>query len=223
MLLNVSSVTKQYVSGTQKVAAIDNVSLSLQKGDYLSIAGPSGSGKSTLLHMMGGLDVPTKGVIHYNGIDIFSLSDKNLSVWRAGKVGFIFQFYHLIEELNVLENITVAAFSSKGKLSLKRARSLLEYLGIAQREIFFPSQLSGGQKQKVAIARALINDPDIILCDEPTGSLDKDSGQNVADLLEQMNKEMKKTIILVTHNIEIAQRANKVLYLREGKLVSKNT
>lgn len=218
-LLEVVSVTKTYHNGRENVCALRDVSLSLREGDYLAIAGPSGAGKSTLLHVMGGLDSPTKGNIFFQGKDVYRLKDEKLALWRSRTVGFVFQFYHLIEELSVLENVALPAFlKERRKSSLKSALVLLKYLGISSRQNFFPSQLSGGEKQKVALARALINDPQILLCDEPTGNLDKDSQTAVVGLLEQLNKERRKTIVVVTHNLELAGRAKMIVYIKEGQV-----
>lgn len=219
-LLEVVSLTKVYHNGREEVAALREISFSLREEDYLAIVGPSGAGKSTLLHIMGGLDIPTKGKVLFKEKDIYQKKDKSLASWRNKSIGFVFQFYHLIEELNVLENIAIAAHMRLGKSSFKKSEELLKYLGIAERGSFFPSQLSGGEKQKVAIARALINEPDIILCDEPTGNLDKDSQDRVVELIERLNKEKKKTIVLVTHNLELAKRAKRMITLKSGELVA---
>ncbi|MBU1122803.1 MAG: ABC transporter ATP-binding protein [Candidatus Omnitrophota bacterium] len=220
-MLNIESVTKKYHNGREEVLAVDNVSLLCNEGDYLAIVGHSGAGKSTLLHIMGGLDLPTRGKVLFKGTDVYRLRDSNLSLWRSQTVGFVFQFYHLIEELNVLENVAIASFlRGERKSSLKRAQELLEYLGIAKRKNFFPSQLSGGERQKVAFARALINDPQVLLCDEPTGNLDKDSQNVVVGLLEQLNTEQRKTVIIVTHNLELAQKAKRIVNIKEGQIGS---
>lgn len=218
-LIDTVLVTKVYRNGVEKVFAVKDVSLSLKEEDWIAIVGPSGAGKSTLLHIIGGLEIPTKGEVIFNNKSIYKMKDKALSLWRNSRVGFVFQFFHLIEELSVLENVAVASFEELNrKSSLKKAQELLKYLGIEERESFSPSQLSGGEKQKVAIARALINDPQIILCDEPTGNLDKDSQTKVIELLEELNKEKKKTIVLVTHNLELAKRAKKVVLMETGEL-----
>ena len=216
-LIELISATKIYKSAVS-VVALQDISLSLNVGDCYAIVGPSGAGKSTLLHIMGGLDRPTKGGVLFKGKNLYKMRDKELAAWRNRTVGFVFQFYHLIEELNVLENITIASFRQKRKSSLKRAKELLQYLGISRRMHFFPSQLSGGERQKVALARALINDPEIILCDEPTGNLDKDSQIKVVELLDKLNKEMKKAIVLVTHNLELAKQVKEVVFIEGGKL-----
>ena len=216
-LVKLKSVTKIY-EGAKPVVALDEASFSVGKGEYCALVGPSGAGKSTFLHIMGGLDRPTRGEVIFNDKDMYKMSDKELASWRNDTVGFVFQFYHLIEELNVLENIAIASFKRGIKSSFKRADELLQYLGIAERAQFFPSQLSGGEKQRVAIARALINDPQVVLCDEPTGNLDKDSRAKVTELLDTLNREMGKTVILVTHNLELAKRANRVLFIEAGKI-----
>jgi ABC-type lipoprotein export system ATPase subunit len=192
--------------------------LSIHEQDYLAVVGPSGAGKSTLLHAIGGLDKPSSGEILFKNKSIYEMKDNDLADWRNKTVGFVFQFYHLLEELNVLENITIAAIFLKRKSALKKAQELLEYLGLEKRMNFFPSQLSGGEKQKVALARALINEPQILLCDEPTGNLDKHSQDKVTEMLEKLNKEKNKTIILVTHNLELAKRAKRIIMLKSGEI-----
>lgn len=218
-VIEIDSVTKVYRSGAQKVFAVKDVSLSLKEYDYIAVVGPSGAGKSTVLHILGGLETPTRGEVVFNGKNIYKMKDKPLSLWRNSTVGFVFQFFHLIEELNILENVAIASFQKlKRKSSLKNAQELLKYLGIEERRNFFPSQLSGGEKQKAAIARALINDPQIVLCDEPTGNLDKDSQSKVIELLEELNREKGKIVVLVTHNLELAKRAKKVILMEAGEL-----
>ncbi|UCC94516.1 MAG: ABC transporter ATP-binding protein [Candidatus Omnitrophota bacterium] len=217
-LLEVITLTKVYRNGADEVVALKNVSLPIFTHDYVSVVGPSGAGKSTLLHSIGGLEPPSQGAVVFKEKSIYQMKDAELSAWRNTTVGFVFQFYHLIEELNICENITLSAVLGKRKSSFKRAQELLKYLGIEARGNFFPSQLSGGERQKVAIARALINDPQIILCDEPTGNLDSDSEEKVIDLLGRLHREQNKTIILVTHNLELAKKAERVLYLKDGKL-----
>ena len=219
-LIGVNSLTKVYHNGRENVHAVHNVSFTLSAQDYVAIIGPSGAGKSTLLHIVGGLETPTSGQVTFKGEDIYQMKEKHLAHWRNATVGFVFQFYHLIEELNVLENVALAAYLAKRKSSLKRAQELLEYLGIEERRNFFPSQLSGGEKQKTAIARALINNPEVILCDEPTGNLDVDSANKVMHLLEELNREKKKTIILITHNLELAKRAKRVIHIKAGAIVN---
>jgi putative ABC transport system ATP-binding protein len=219
-LLDIVSLTKVYHNGREKVYALKEVSFLLKEEDYIAVVGPSGAGKSTLLHIIGGIDMPTKGKVLFRGQDIYHKKDSGLASWRSQTVGFVFQFYHLIEELNVLENIAIAACSQSRKTSLKRAEELLKYLGLSERKNFFPSQLSGGEKQKTAIARALINEPEIILCDEPTGNLDKDSQDRVVELLEKLNKGRRKTIVIVTHNLELARRAKRMITLKSGEIAA---
>jgi len=217
-ILSAFKLVKNYQSGAEKVCAVNTVTLDVDEGNYLAIVGPSGSGKSTLLHLLGGLDTPSSGQVFFDGKNIYHLSDAKRAAWRNKNIGFVFQFYHLVEELNVMENICVAAFSLKARAASQKAKELLGYLGIEKRAKFFPSQLSGGEKQKVAFARALINGPKIILCDEPTGNLDHDSQDKVIDLLEKINKEQKKTVIIVTHNLQLASRAHKTLSMESGAI-----
>ncbi|MFA5100789.1 MAG: ABC transporter ATP-binding protein [Candidatus Omnitrophota bacterium] len=222
-LLDISALAKTYSNGKEKVYALKNVNLTLSSHDYVAIVGPSGAGKSTLLHTMGGLEPPDEGAVLCKGEDIYSFNDAALSLWRNRTVGFVFQFYHLIEELNVTENVALAGFVAQRdcrKSSLKKAQALLQYLGIAARGNFFPSQLSGGERQKVAIARALINEPELLLCDEPTGNLDNESQERVVALLEQLYHEKKKTIVVVTHNLELAKRAQRVFTIRNGEILT---
>ena len=219
-LIEVISLKRIYLEADTEVGALKDVSFSVYPCDYLSIVGPSGAGKSTLLHLIGGIDTPTQGTVLFKGEDIYKMNRKRRALWRNKNIGFIFQFYHLIEELNVLDNILVASFEDR-KFSFKKAQELLKYLGIKERENFFPSQLSGGEKQKVAIARALINEPDLILCDEPTGNLDKESQERVMELLRKLNEEKKKTIVLVTHNLELAERAKRMVFIKNGEIVDK--
>lgn len=218
-IIELKSLTKIYKSANESIMALEDISFSLEAGDYVSIVGPSGAGKSTLLHILGGLDFPTAGEVLFKGKDIYKLSDKEVSSWRSNHIGFVFQFYHLIEELNVLENVILPLRLSGKEYSLKTIQELLEYLGIENKQRSFPSQLSGGQKQKAAFARALANDPDIILCDEPTGNLDVESKDRVIQLLDKLNREKNKTIVLVTHNLELAKETKKILFIKQGKVI----
>ncbi|MCK4519654.1 MAG: ABC transporter ATP-binding protein [Candidatus Omnitrophica bacterium] len=215
-LFRVESLIKTYHNGQELTKALNGVSLSLYPGDYLAIVGPSGAGKSTLLHTLGGLDCPTTGRVFFEGRDVYRMKDKELSLWRSKNIGFVFQFYHLIEELNILENVTLALNLNKKKYSLKTIEKLLEYLGIADKMKVFPSQLSGGQRQRAAFARALINEPNVILCDEPTGNLDKNSQEKIIALLDKLNKEKNITVVLVTHNLEIAKCAKRIMFIEDG-------
>ncbi len=216
-LMEVNAVTKVYRDGVA-FTALKNISLSVYAQDYLAIVGPSGAGKSTLLHIMGGLEPPTKGKVFFIEKSLYKMKDRELSLWRTKSAGFVFQFYHLIEELSVLENVAIAASREGRKYSFKKARELLKYLGLEDKQEAFPSQLSGGQKQRVAIARALVNEPEILFCDEPTGNLDKESQEKIAGLLENLNKVKKKTIVLVTHNLDLAKQAKRILFIEGGEI-----
>jgi ABC-type lipoprotein export system ATPase subunit len=216
------SVGKVYGKSKVSCCALKNIELSVAEGEYCTVIGPSGSGKSTLLHIMGGLDVPSSGLVRFRGENVAKLGEKQLCSWRNRNIGFVFQFYHLIEELSVLENIALPSLLTRmgRKTSFKKARKLLQYLDIEEKEGMVPSQLSGGEKQKAAIARALMNDPELILCDEPTGNLDSASCDKVISLLEGLHRNEKKTLVIVTHNVEIAKRAQKLFKLRGGELVA---
>jgi ABC-type lipoprotein export system ATPase subunit len=221
-LVELKNISKVYQSGKERVVALHRESFSLKKNDFLGIVGPSGAGKSTLLHILGGLEIPTQGQVLYNNKSIYAMKDSHLCQWRNRMVGFVFQFYHLIEELTVQENVSLPSFllCRDRKTAFKKGQSLLQYLEILDKKDCFPSELSGGQKQKVAIARALINEPEMILCDEPTGNLDESSARKIIELLSLLNKEKGKTIVIVTHNQEIAKVTNRVFSMKGGKLVS---
>lgn len=215
-LFKITNVTKEYRSGAENVFALNHISLEIEKNEYLSIVGPSGAGKSTLLNVLSGLDLPTKGEVLFFGKDISQMNQSKRAAWRNKHIGFVFQFYHLIEELSVIENILIASDMSKN--SFNKCQDLLKYLELSQRKNFFPSQLSGGEKQRVAIARALINNPDIILCDEPTGNLDFATQEKVVGLLEQHHNQENKTVVIVTHNLELAKRTKRCINLKDGKV-----
>ena len=219
-VFEIVSLWKIYNNGTKKIAALKDISLSIEEGEYLSITGPSGAGKTTLVSILGGLNSPTKGKVLFKGKDLFCFDEQKISIWRNKTIGFVFQFYHLIEELTVLENIALPSLLGRksAKTSFKEARKLLQYLEIEDKEKYVPSQLSGGEKQKVAIARALINSPEVILCDEPTGNLDRESAAKIVTFLEELNINENKTLIVVTHNVELAQRAKRVVSLKSGGL-----
>lgn len=221
-LIKLVGVSKVYGRKAQ-VKALDNVKLTISQGEFLAIVGPSGAGKSTLLHVAAGLDRPGSGEVFFRGRSIYGLGDRELSALRNRSFGFVFQFYHLIEELTVLENILVgtglspvSTLRQPRDYPLKKAKELLKYLGLAQREAFFPSQLSGGEKQKAALARALINEGEIIFCDEPTGNLDHVSQDAVVGLLQELNSKNNKTIILVSHNLELAKEAKRIVRINDG-------
>ena len=218
-ILKVENLSKKYGKGESEVVAVDNVSFSVEKGEFLAIVGSSGSGKSTLLHLLGGVDRPTSGKVYVDGKDIYSLSDDNLAIFRRRQVGIIYQFYNLIPILNVEENITLPCDLDGNKVDEKRLNELLKSLGLENRRKHLPNELSGGQQQRVSIGRALINNPAIILADEPTGNLDSKASEEIVELLKITNKKYKQTIIMITHNLEIANEADRVLRIEDGKIV----
>ena len=219
-ILRVENLSKKYGKGENEVIAVDNVSFSVEKGEFLAIVGSSGSGKSTLLHLLGGVDRPTSGKVYVDGKDIYSLSDDNLAIFRRRQVGIIYQFYNLIPILNVEENITLPCDLDGNKVDEKRLNELLKSLGLENRRKHLPNELSGGQQQRVSIGRAMINNPAIILADEPTGNLDSKSSEEIVELLKMTNKKYKQTIIMITHNLEIANQADRVLTIEDGKIIS---
>jgi len=225
MILEVKNIHKVYNNGKKALAVLKGVNLAVDKGKFVAIVGPSGAGKSTLLHILGGLDLPTQGNVIFDQKDIYKLSDVAISKVRNKKIGFVFQFYHLLSEFTVLENVLVPALISpeSGVRSPELRRNALEFLkqtGLEQRITHFPSQLSGGEKQRVAIVRALINNPSLLLCDEPTGNLDSKTGEEIISLIKKINLENLMTVILVTHNLELAKLADKMYHLRDGILVN---
>ena len=218
-ILRAENLTKKYGNGESEVIAVDNVSFSVEKGEFLAIVGSSGSGKSTLLHLLGGVDRPTSGKVYVDGKDIYSLNDDNLAIFRRRQVGIIYQFYNLIPILNVEENITLPCDLDGNKVDENRLNELLKSLGLENRRKHLPNELSGGQQQRVSIGRALINNPAIILADEPTGNLDSKASEEIVELLKLTNKKYKQTIIMITHNLEIANEADRVLTIEDGKIV----
>ena len=218
-ILKVENLTKIYGKGTTEVIALDNVSFSVEKGEFVAIVGASGSGKSTLLHLIGGVDRPTSGKVYIDGKDIYSLNDDKLAIFRRRQVGLIYQFYNLIPILNVEENITLPLDLDNRKVDNKHLNSLLELLGLEKRKTHLPNQLSGGQQQRTSIGRALITNPTIVLADEPTGNLDSKSSDEIVALLKKSNKEYKQTIIMITHNMEIAKVADRIIKIEDGKIV----
>lgn len=223
-IIEANNLTKVYEEPGRKVLALSGISLSIKKGEYLALVGPSGAGKSTLIHILGGLDLPTKGEVFFEGKNIKNLSRRELFLLRNKKVGFVFQFYHLIGELTVLENIFLPALAltKNFKTSRKKAEEIAEVLGLSNRLNFYPSQLSGGEQQRVAIGRALINKPCVLFCDEPTGNLDHASSENVRGILKRLNRENNTTLVLVTHNFELAKDAQRVLNIKEGRLYTES-
>ena len=218
-ILRAENLTKKYGKGESEVIAVDNVSFSVEKGEFLAIVGSSGSGKSTLLHLLGGVDRPTSGKVYVDGKDIYSLNDDNLAIFRRRQVGIIYQFYNLIPILNVEENITLPCDLDGNKVDEKRLNELLKSLGLENRRKHLPNELSGGQQQRVSIGRAMINNPAIILADEPTGNLDSKSSEEIVELLKMTNKKYKQTIIMITHNLEIANEADRVITIEDGRIV----
>lgn len=218
-ILRAENLTKKYGKGESEVIAVDNVSFSVEKGEFLAIVGSSGSGKSTLLHLLGGVDRPTSGKVYVDGKDIYSLNDDNLAIFRRRQVGIIYQFYNLIPILNVEENITLPCDLDGNKVDENRLNELLKSLGLENRRKHLPNELSGGQQQRVSIGRAMINNPAIILADEPTGNLDSKSSEEIVELLKMTNKKYKQTIIMITHNLEIANRADRVITIEDGRIV----
>jgi ABC-type lipoprotein export system ATPase subunit len=219
-LLETKQVIKSYQNGGNDFLALDQVDFTLSRNDYISIIGPSGAGKSTLLHVLGGLDGPSSGEVFYRQDNIYAMTDREISAWRNQKIGFVFQFYYLLPELTVAENVAVPylLFNRDRKTAFTKSAKLLEYLNIAEKKNSFPNELSGGQKQKVALARALINDPEIIFCDEPTGNLDSQSADLVTGLLASLHRDQNKTIIMVTHNPEVAKKALKTYQMKDGRI-----
>lgn len=218
-ILKVENLTKIYGKGTTKVVALDNVSFSVEKGEFVAIVGASGSGKSTLLHLIGGVDRPTSGKVFIDGKDIYEFDDDKLAIFRRRQVGLVYQFYNLIPILNVEENITLPLDLDNRKPNKEYLNSLIKLLGLESRKNHLPNELSGGQQQRTSIGRALVTNPTIILADEPTGNLDSKSSDEIVELLRKSNKEYKQTIIMITHNMEIAKCADRIIQIEDGKIV----
>ena len=218
-ILKVENLTKIYGKDTTKVVALDHVSFSVEKGEFVAIVGASGSGKSTLLHLIGGVDRPTSGKVYIDGQDIYKFNDDKLAIFRRRQVGLIYQFYNLIPILNVEENITLPLALDNRKVDNNTLNDMLKLLGLQNRRSHLPSQLSGGQQQRTSIGRALITNPTIILADEPTGNLDSKASDEIVALLKKSNKELKQTIIMITHNMEIAKVADRIIKIEDGKIV----
>ena len=224
-IVKTNSLYKSYRMGTTEVSVLKGVNLSIRKGEFVAIIGTSGSGKSTLLHTLGALDNPDKGTVHFENQDLQTLTCAGLNKFRNKKVGFVFQFYHLLDELNVLENVMLPAMASTGligwfltrKKTTARANDLLDRFGLSKRANHKPYQLSGGERQRTAIARALINQPALLLADEPTGNLDSVTGNGILTVFEELNK-LGQTIIMVTHDERIAERAKRIITLCDGKI-----
>lgn len=219
-ILRVENLCKTYGKGKNEVKALDNISFSVNKGEFIAIIGPSGSGKSTLLHILGGVDKPTSGKVFMNDQDIYVQNDEQLAIFRRRQVGLIYQFYNLIPILNVVENMTLPLKLDGQKVNEERVNELLELLGLADRKKHLPSQLSGGQQQRVSIGRALINAPVLVLADEPTGNLDSKSSQEIIGLLKHSNKKYGQTLIVITHDENIALQADRIIRIADGQIVS---
>ena len=218
-ILKVENLTKVYGKDMAKVTALDNVSFSVEKGEFVAIVGASGSGKSTLLHIIGGVDRPTSGKVYIDGKDIFRFNDDKLAIFRRRQVGLIYQFYNLIPILNVEENITLPLALDNREVDKHKLDEMIKLLGLENRKTHLPNELSGGQQQRTSIGRALITSPTIILADEPTGNLDSKSSDEIVALLKKSNKEFKQTIIMITHNMEIAKCADRIIKIEDGKIV----
>ncbi|MGO1477651.1 ABC transporter ATP-binding protein [Senegalia sp. (in: firmicutes)] len=219
-ILKVENLNKTYITGDTKVEALKDINLSIKKGEFVSIVGASGSGKSTLLHLLGGLDKPTSGKVIIDSEDIYDYKEEKLAIFRRRKVGFIFQFFNLIPILNVCENIALPQLLDNEKISRDYLDELISILGMKDRKNHLPSELSGGQQQRVAIGRALFNKPSIILADEPTGNLDSVTSKEVIELLKFTAKKFNQTLILITHELNIAEMADRVITIKDGIVVS---
>ena len=218
-ILKVENLVKTYGKGETKINAVDNVSFTVNKGEFVAIVGASGSGKSTLLHLIGGVDRPTSGKVYIDGKDIYSLNNDNLAIFRRRQIGLIYQFYNLIPILNVEENITLPCDLDGTTVDKQRLQDLLKTLGLENRKTHLPNQLSGGQQQRVSIGRAMINNPSIMLADEPTGNLDSKASEEIISLLKLSKKKFNQTVIIITHDLEIAKEAERVITIEDGKII----
>ncbi len=217
-ILKIENLTKVYGAGENEVRALDGVSFSVDKGEFLAIIGPSGSGKSTLLHILGGVDKPTSGKVYMDGQDVYAQNDEQLAIFRRRQVGLIYQFYNLIPVLNVTENMTLPVLMDGRTVNQERLNELLDVLNLRGREKHLPNQLSGGQQQRVSIGRALMNAPSVVLADEPTGNLDSKNSQEIVELLKFSNKKYGQTLIVITHDENIALQADRVLAIEDGRI-----
>jgi putative ABC transport system ATP-binding protein len=219
-LVQVQGVHKYFSRGSERIDVLQGVHVEIPEGDFLALMGPSGSGKTTLLNLIGGLDAPNEGGVHVNGVEVSSLRGGRLSAWRAANVGFVFQLYNLLPKLTAERNVELPLLLTRLSKSERRERVAiaLKVVGLADRAKHYPSQLSGGQEQRVGIARAIVTDPALLLCDEPTGDLDRKAGDEILDLLQTLNRDHGKTIVMVTHDPHAAERARRVLHLNKGVL-----
>ena len=218
-ILKVENLCKTYGCGENEVHALDNVSFSVTKGEFIAIIGPSGSGKSTLLHILGGVDTPTSGKVYMDGSDVYAQNDEQLAVFRRRQVGLIYQFYNLIPVLDVTENITLPVLMDGQRVNNERLNELLDILKLKGRKNHLPNQLSGGQQQRVSIGRALMNAPAIVLADEPTGNLDSRNSQEIVELLKLSNQKYNQTLIIITHDENIALQADRILAIEDGRII----
>lgn len=218
-ILRVENLSKTYGKGESEVKALDNVSFTVEKGEFIAIIGPSGSGKSTLLHILGGVDRPSSGKVYMDGKDVYAQNEEQLAIFRRREVGLIYQFYNLLPIMNVVENITLPVLMDGRKVNQSRLDELIQILNLKGRENHLPNQLSGGQQQRVSIGRALMNSPAIVLADEPTGNLDRKNSQEIVDLLKVSNEQYNQTLIIITHDESIALQANRVITIEDGKII----
>ena len=218
-ILRVENLTKIYGKDKNQVIAVNNVSFSVEKGEFVAVVGSSGSGKSTLLHLIGGVDRPTSGRVFIEGKDIYDLTDDELAIFRRRHIGLIYQFYNLIPILNVAENISLPCELDGRRVSKNKLNELLQVLDLQDRKDHLPNELSGGQQQRVAIGRSLINNPAIVLADEPTGNLDSKTSDDIVNLLRESNKKYDQTMIMITHNLELAAKADRIIKIEDGNLV----
>lgn len=218
-ILKIENLKKVYGSGETEVKALDDISFQVEEGEFIAIIGPSGSGKSTLLHSIAGLEKPTSGKVYFYDKDIYKMNKRELTILRRQKIGIIYQFYNLIPTLNVEENITLPIELDRKKIDIKKLDEIINFLGLEKRKKHLPNELSGGQQQKVAIGRALMINPTIILADEPTGNLDSKSSEEIMQVLKKANKDYKQTIIMITHNLEIAKLADRIIKIEDGRII----
>ena len=217
-LMQIQHLSKVYGQGENQVRAVDDISFTVEKGEFLAIIGPSGSGKSTLLHILGGVDRPTSGKVFVDGQDVYAQNEDQLAIFRRRQVGLIYQFYNLIPVLNVVENMTLPVLMDGRQVNQERLEELLDVLGLRGREKHLPNQLSGGQQQRVSIGRALMNAPAVVLADEPTGNLDSKNSQEIVELLKMSNKQYGQTLVIITHDENIALQAHRVIAIEDGRI-----